>query len=77
MGNNLILIRIKQQKFNLKPLIMERADKSAMVKRNYSGLFAELPGCEILTLNEMRCVKGGDDEGGGGEPIIIIPPNPL
>jgi len=53
---------------------MKRASKSAMAKRNYYELVSELSAGEILNLQEMRCVRGGDDEGGGGEPIIIIPP---
>jgi len=54
---------------------MERADKSAMEKRNYFEVITEFYGGKILNLHEMRCVRGGDGEGGGGEPIIIIPPS--
>jgi len=50
---------------------MKRASKSAMAKRNYYELVSELSAGEILNLQEMRCVRGGND---GGEPIIIIPP---
>jgi len=50
---------------------MKRANKSAMLKRNYYELVSELSAGEILNLQEMRCVRGGND---GGEPIIIIPP---
>jgi hypothetical protein len=52
---------------------MKRASKTAMAKRIYE-LVSELSAGELLNLQEMRCVRGGDDEAGGGEPIIIIPP---
>ncbi|HOK24953.1 MAG TPA: hypothetical protein P5320_03770 [Bacteroidales bacterium] len=31
---------------------------------------------EILSINEMRFVYGGNEDGDGGEDIIIIPPPP-
>jgi len=31
---------------------------------------------EILNINEMRSVYGGNEDGDGGEDIIIIPPPP-
>jgi hypothetical protein len=49
---------------------MKRASKTAMAKRIYEFV-SELSAGEILNLQEMRCIRGGND---GEEPIIIIPP---
>jgi len=53
---------------------MKKADNSATVKSSFLELASTLSGVEILTLNEMRCVRGGVGE--GGDDIIIIPPKP-
>ena len=53
---------------------MKKADKSATVKRNFLELVSGLSEVEILNLNEMRNVRGGEGEGQGGEPGIILPP---
>jgi hypothetical protein len=52
---------------------MKRADESAKTSRNLDQLLSKLSEKEILNLNAMSCVKGGDGEGDGGESIIIIP----
>jgi len=53
---------------------MKRENKSPIAEKSVYELISELPECRILSLHEMRCIKGGDGEGGCGEPIIIIPP---
>jgi len=53
---------------------MKRADKSAMATRNLNELISEFSENEILDLQTMSYIRGGDGEGNGGEVIIIIPP---
>jgi hypothetical protein len=52
---------------------MKRADKSAETIRNFDQLISKLSGNEILNLQAMSKVKGGDGEGNGSETINIIP----
>jgi hypothetical protein len=53
---------------------MKRAASSAEATRNLDLLISKLSENEILNLQTMSFVKGGDpDEGNGNEPIIIIP----
>jgi len=53
---------------------MKTKIKTGNQTRNIDQLITGLQNGEILTLNEMRYVYGGDGDGGGG--IIIIPPPP-
>lgn len=50
---------------------MKKADKSAEAIRNFDQLISKLSGNEILNLQAMSCIKGGD--GNGSTPILIIP----
>ena len=50
---------------------MKRADKSAETIRNFDQLISKLSGNEILDIQAMSCIKGG--EGEGSIPILIIP----
>lgn len=53
---------------------MKRADKSAKATRNLDLLISKVSENEILNLQAMGSVRGGDGEGNGGEVVIIIPP---
>jgi hypothetical protein len=50
---------------------MKRAVKSAETIRNFDQLISKLSGNEILNIQAMSCIKGG--EGEGSIPILIIP----
>jgi hypothetical protein len=52
---------------------MKRADKSSEAIRNFDQLISKLSGNEILNLEAMSHVRGGNADGNGSEPIIIIP----
>jgi hypothetical protein len=52
---------------------MKRADKSSETISNFDQLISKLSEKEILDLQTMSFVRGGDGEGNGGAPIIIIP----
>ncbi len=52
---------------------MKRADKSSGAKRNFDMFISRLTGNEILNMQAMSFVRGGDGEASGGEPGIIIP----
>jgi hypothetical protein len=54
-------------------MIMKRADKSSGAKRNFNNFISVLSDNEILNIEAMSFVRGGDGEGNGSEPIIIIP----
>jgi hypothetical protein len=56
---------------------MKAADKSVKSKRNFGELISKLSVCEILDLNSMMHIRGGDADGGGGSPIPIPPPKPV
>jgi hypothetical protein len=53
---------------------MERADKSGKTIRNFDQLISKLSENEVLSLQAMSFVRGGEGDGGGN--IIIIPPPP-
>ena len=55
---------------------MKKADKSAETIRNFDQLISKLSGNEILNLQTMSHIRGGDGEGNGSEPINIIPKPP-
>jgi len=50
---------------------MKRTDKSAMAVKDLNELITLISKDEILSEQEMQCVRGGDGDGGGD--IIIIP----
>jgi hypothetical protein len=52
---------------------MKTTDKSAKTTRNLDQLISKLSENEILTVQAMSFVKGGEGEGTGSEPIIMIP----
>jgi len=52
---------------------MKRADKSSETNRNFDQLISKLSENEVLSLQTMSCVRGGEGDGNGSEPIIIIP----
>jgi hypothetical protein len=52
---------------------MKNADKSVKTSGNLEMLISKLSENEILNLQEMSYVRGGDGEGSGGSVIIIIP----
>jgi hypothetical protein len=54
---------------------MKTTDKSAKSNRNFDRLISKLSGDEILNLNSMMHVRGGD--GNGSEIIITPPPKPV
>lgn len=51
---------------------MKKVNNAVKVVKNESDLFSIFSEEEILSLQSMSCVRGGD--GDGGDPIIIIPP---
>ena len=51
---------------------MKKVPKSVMPVKNEIDLFSRFSEEEILSLQAMSCVRGGD----GLDPIIIIPPPP-
>jgi hypothetical protein len=51
---------------------MKKADKSAETNRNFDAFISKLSEDEILDLNAMMWVRGGD--GDGSTPIIILLP---
>ena len=54
---------------------MKRADKKS-VERDFSELISEFSENEILDLNAMQYVRGGDGPADGGGDLIILPPKP-
>lgn len=57
---------------------MKKLNKSSETIRNFDELISKFSENEILNLQAMRCVRGGDldGEGNGGAPVVIIPPPP-
>lgn len=53
---------------------MKKVLESVKTVRNENDLFSMFSEKEILSLQSMSCVRGG--EGDGIVPIIIIPPKP-
>ncbi len=74
-GNNYEPIPIKQQKLllNLKYKIMKRADKSSETIKNLDQLISKLSEKEVLNIQAMSYIRGGDGEGDGGANVIIRP----
>jgi hypothetical protein len=58
---------------------MKNVPESVKVKtvRIANDLFSLFSEKEILSLESMRCLRGGDGDGNGSDPIIIIPPKPV
>ena len=52
---------------------MKKADKSSETIRNLDQLISKFSENEILNIQAMSYVRGGEGEGNGGAPIIIIP----
>ena len=52
---------------------MKRAEKSLEAIRNFDQLISKLSENEILNIEAMSYVRGGQMDGIGIEPIIIIP----
>jgi hypothetical protein len=55
---------------------MKRADKTSVTERDFNELISEFSENEILSLNAMQYVRGGDGVGNGGGDLIILPPKP-
>ncbi|MGC1391666.1 MAG: hypothetical protein WA816_11565 [Bacteroidales bacterium] len=55
---------------------MKKTDKSAESIRNFDELISKLSGNEILNMQAMSYVRGGNSDGNGSEPINIIPKPP-
>ena len=74
-GNNYEPIPIKQQKLllNLIYKIMKRANKSSETIKNLDQLISKLSEKEVLDIQAMSYIRGGDDEGNGGASVIIRP----
>jgi hypothetical protein len=53
---------------------MKRAEKMVKNNRSFDELISKLTGIEILDLNAMSSVRGGEGDGGGD--IILMPPKP-
>jgi len=53
---------------------MKRSDKQQATKGNFNNFLSGLSENEILDLNAMMSVRGGD--GDGSTPILIPPPPP-
>ena len=51
---------------------MKRADKTSVTKRDFDELISKLSENEMLNVQAMSCVRGGDGDGGGD--IILFPP---
>jgi hypothetical protein len=52
---------------------MKRADKSSETIRNFDQLISKLSENEVLDIQAMSYIRGGDGEGDGGVSIIIRP----
>ena len=52
---------------------MKKVDRSAEVIRNFDQLISKFSENEILNVESMSCVRGGEGEAAGGSPVIIIP----
>jgi hypothetical protein len=55
---------------------MKKVIESAKPVKNEVQVFSGFSEKEILNLQSMSCVRGGDGDGNGSVPIIIIPPPP-
>ena len=52
---------------------MKKVPESAKPVKFENDVFSRFSQKEILSLQFMSCVRGGDGDGDGGVPIIIIP----
>lgn len=52
---------------------MKKTNKSTESIRNFDQLISKFSENEILNLESMSCVRGGEGEAAGGSPVIIIP----
>ena len=55
---------------------MKSSEKSGKSIKNFDTLVSILNEKDILCLQAMSCVRGGEGEGTGSEPIIIMPTFP-
>ena len=55
---------------------MKNSEKSGKAIKNFDNLVSMLNEKDILCLQAMSCVRGGEGEGTGGESIVIIPTGP-
>ena len=55
---------------------MKSSEKSGKSIKNFDTLVSILNEKDILCLQAMSCVRGGEGEGNGMEPIIIDPTPP-
>ncbi len=51
---------------------MKRADKASETIKNFDQVISKLSENEILNIQEMSWVRGGEGEANGSDPIIII-----
>lgn len=59
-------------KITFKLISMKAKNKSVKTVKNFDVLISKMSEKEILDIQEMSCVRGGD-----GESPIIIPPYPV
>lgn len=52
---------------------MKKAIRSSEETRNFDQLISKLSENEILNIQAMSCIRGGDGEANGGEVVISIP----
>jgi hypothetical protein len=52
---------------------MKTSDKSSVAIRNFDQLISKFSENEILNIEAMSFIRGGDGEGNGNSPVIIIP----
>lgn len=55
---------------------MKKVDTTATAKRDFDELISKFSENEILDLQAMNHVRGGDGVGDGGGDIILFPPKP-
>jgi hypothetical protein len=52
---------------------MKKTNESTKTITNFNLLISETSEVEILNLEAMSCVRGGEADGTGSDPIIIKP----
>jgi hypothetical protein len=52
---------------------MKKEDKSAVTNKTFDQLISKLSENEILNIQAMSYVRGGNVDEGGGSPVIIYP----
>ena len=55
---------------------MKRSDKSSVGTKSFESFISKLTGNEVLNIQALASVRGGDGEANGGEPVISIPRPP-